>query len=117
MRDCPREKCLASRRESAVGSDAPSSLAISATPSPSSRRRLIYEMVGMPTISLPAPLDRLPRRRPKRPIEGNGRRLCPCGERSAVKDEAFILRIPEYLSCQKQVVEAPPQGGAARPPR
>ena len=65
MRDCPRGKRLASRRESAAGSDAPSSLAISATPSPSSRRRLIYEMVDMPTISLPASLGRLPRRRPK----------------------------------------------------
>ena len=64
-RDCPRGKRLASRRESAAGSDAPSSLAISATPSPSSRRRLIYEMVDMPTISLPASLDRLPRQRPK----------------------------------------------------
>lgn len=94
-RDCPREKRLAGRRESAVGSDAPSSLAISEAPSPSARRRLIYEMVDMPTISLPAPLDRLPRRRPKRPIEGNGRRLCLCGERSAVKGETFILRIPE----------------------
>ena len=62
-RDCPRGKRLAGRRESAVGSDAPSSLAISATPPPSARRRLIYEMVGMPTISLPASLDRLPRRR------------------------------------------------------
>ena len=40
----PREKRLAGRRESAVGSDAPSSLAISATPSV--RRRLIGEMVG-----------------------------------------------------------------------
>ena len=95
MRDCPRGKRLAGRRESAAGSDAPSSLAISKAPSPSARRRLIYEMADMPTISLPAPLDRLPRRRPKRPIEGNGRRLCLCGERSAVKDEAFILRIPE----------------------
>ena len=95
MRDCPRGKRLAGRRESAAGSDAPSSLAISEAPSPSARRRLIYEMADMPTISLPAPLDRLPRRRPKRPIEGNGRRLCLCGERSAVKDEAFILRIPE----------------------
>ena len=65
MRDCPRGKRLASRRESAAGSDAPSSLAISEAPSPSARRRLIYEMAGMPTISLPAPLDRLPRRRPK----------------------------------------------------
>lgn len=45
-------------------------LAISEAPSPSARRRLIYEMAGMPTISLPAPLDRLPRRRPKRPIGG-----------------------------------------------
>lgn len=26
-----------------------------------------------------------------RPIEGNGRRLCLCGERNAVKDETFIL--------------------------
>ena len=117
MRDCPREKCLTSRCESAAGSDAPSSLATSEAPSPSARRRLIYEMADMPTISLPASLARLPRRRPNRPIEGNGRRLCPCGERSAVKGEAFILRIPEQLSCRKQVVEAPPQGWAARPPR
>lgn len=51
----PREKRLAGRRESAVGSDAPSSLAISEAPSPSARRRLIYEMADMPTISLPAP--------------------------------------------------------------
>ena len=64
-RDCPRGKRLAGRRGSAVGSDAPSSLAISEAPSPSARRRLIYEMAGMPTISFPAPLDRLPRRRPK----------------------------------------------------
>lgn len=54
-RDCPREKRLAGRRESAVGSDAPSSLAISEAPSPSARRRLVYEMAGMPTISLPPP--------------------------------------------------------------
>ena len=40
-------------------------LATSEAPSPSARRRLIYEMAGMPTISLPPPLDRLPRRRPK----------------------------------------------------
>ena len=45
-RDCPRGKRLAGRRESAVGSDAPSSLAISEAPSPSARRRLIYEMAG-----------------------------------------------------------------------
>ena len=64
-RDCPRGKRLAGRRESAAGSDAPSPLAISEAPSPSARRRLVYEMAGMPTISLPAPLDRLPRRRPK----------------------------------------------------
>ena len=64
-RDCPRGKRLAGRRESAAGSDAPSSLAISEAPSPSARRRLIYEMAGMPTISLPASLGRLPRRRPK----------------------------------------------------
>ena len=55
MRDCPRGKRLAGCRESAAGSDAPSSLAISEAPSPSSRRRLIHEMVDMPTISLPAP--------------------------------------------------------------
>ena len=65
MRDCPREERLAGRRGSAAGSDAPSSPAISEAPSPSARRRLIYEMVGMPTISLPASLGRLPRRRPK----------------------------------------------------
>lgn len=64
-RDRPREKRLAGRRGSAAGSDAPSSPAISATPSPSARRRLIYKMVGMPAISLPASLGRLPRRRPK----------------------------------------------------
>lgn len=64
-RDCPREKRLAGCRGSAAGSDAPSSPAISATPSQSARRRLIYEMAGMPAISLPASLDRLPRRRPK----------------------------------------------------
>ena len=46
MRDCPREECSTSRCGSAVGSDAPSSLAISEAPSPSARRRLIYEMVG-----------------------------------------------------------------------
>ena len=67
-RDCPRGKRLAGRRESAVGSDAPSPLAISEAPS--ARRRLIYEMADMPTISLPASLGRLPRRRPKRPIGG-----------------------------------------------
>ena len=65
MRDCPREKRLAGCRGSAAGSDAPSSPAISEAPSPSARRRLIYKMVGMPTISLPASLDRLPKRRPK----------------------------------------------------
>ena len=54
-RDCPREECSTSRCGSAVGSDAPSSLAISEAPSPSARRRLIYEMADMPTISLPAP--------------------------------------------------------------
>lgn len=64
-RDCPRGKRLAGRRGSAAGSDAPSSPAISATPSPSARRRLIYKMVGMPTISLPASLGRLPKQRPK----------------------------------------------------
>ena len=64
-RDCPREKCLAGRRGSAAGSDAPSFPAISEAPSPPARRRLIYKMVGMPTISLPASLGRLPRRRPK----------------------------------------------------
>ena len=42
-RDCPREKRLAGRRGSAVGSDAPSSPAISEAPSQSARRRLIYE--------------------------------------------------------------------------
>ena len=46
MRDRPREKRLAGCRGSAVGSDAPPSLAISATLSQSARRRLIYEMVG-----------------------------------------------------------------------
>ena len=65
MRDCPREKRLAGRRGSAAGSDAPSSPAISATLSQSARRRLIYKMVGMPTISLPASLGRLPKQRPK----------------------------------------------------
>ena len=65
MRDCPREKRLAGCRGSAAGSDAPSSPAISATPSPSARRRLIYKMVGMPTISLSASLGRLPKQRPK----------------------------------------------------
>lgn len=74
-RDCPREKCLAGCRGSAVGSDAPSSPAISATPSPSARRRLIYKMVGMPTISLPASLGRLPRRRPK--LANRGERPAP----------------------------------------
>ena len=69
-RDCPREKCLAGRRGSAAGSDAPSSPAISEAPSPSARRRLIYEMVGMPTISLPASLGRLPKQRPKRANRG-----------------------------------------------
>ena len=34
-------------------------------PDPRARRRLIYEMAGMPAISLPASLGRLPRRRPK----------------------------------------------------
>ena len=68
VRECgyrPREKRLAGRRGSAAGSDAPSSPAISATPSPSARRRLIYEMADMPAISLPASLDRLPKQRPK----------------------------------------------------
>lgn len=65
MRDCPREKRLAGRRGSAAGSDAPSSPAISEAPSPSARRRLIYEMVGMPAISLPASPGRLPKQRPK----------------------------------------------------
>ena len=69
-RDCSREKRLAGRRGSAAGSDAPSSPAISATLSPSARRRLIYKMAGMPTISLPASLGRLPRRRSKRANRG-----------------------------------------------
>ena len=34
-------------------------------PDPRARRRLIYEMAGMPTISLPASLGRLPKQRPK----------------------------------------------------
>ena len=44
-RDRPREKRLAGCRGSAVGSDAPPSPATSEAPSPSARRRLIYEMV------------------------------------------------------------------------
>lgn len=39
-------------------------------PDPRARRRLIYEMAGMPAISLPASLGRLPRRRPKRANRG-----------------------------------------------
>lgn len=34
-------------------------------PDPRARRRLIYKMVGMPAISLPASLGRLPKQRPK----------------------------------------------------
>ena len=48
-----------------VGSDTPSSLAISATLSPSAQRRLIDGMIDMPIISYPASFDRLPKQRPK----------------------------------------------------
>ena len=93
-RDCPREKRLAGCRGSAVGSDAPPSLAISEAPSPSARRRLIYEMVDMPTISLPASLGRLPRRRPKRANRGERPAPLPVRRKKRRERRSFYLVNP-----------------------
>ena len=61
---------------------------------PAARRRLIYEMVGMPAISLSASLGRLPKQRPK--LANRGERPAPLPMRRKKRRErrSFYLVNP-----------------------
>lgn len=61
---------------------------------PAARRRLIYEMVGMPTISLPASLGRLPRRRPKWANRGERPAPLPMRRKKRRERRSFCLVDP-----------------------